>query len=141
MTTPQSPLDEIQTAVYDRLSGDSELTTVLGAGVYDEVPEGVAYPYVAVGHETTENPDNTHDVYGRDCTITLHVWSEQRAYTEVTRIANRVTALLDHQPLALGSPHRAVSVRFVSSQTLSDPTAPHPRHVPMLFRVVTAQDG
>lgn len=133
MTTPSSPLDEIQAAVYALLSADATLDALI-TGVFDEVPEGTAYPYVVIG-EAMELPANAHDRYGHETTVTLHVWSDARGFTEAKQIASRLVTLLDHQPLSVSDHHHVVT-RYEFSQALRDPE-PRLRHVPIRFRVVT----
>lgn len=89
-----SPQWVLQQAIYARLNGDAELTTTLGAAVYDEVPDGAAFPYVSIG-EVTENPRDTMGTTGRDTTVTVHVWSQYPGSKEVKQIQNRVDELLD----------------------------------------------
>ena len=36
----------LQSTIYSTLSGDSNLTTALGASVFDDVPESTSFPYV-----------------------------------------------------------------------------------------------
>ena len=36
----------LQTAIYSALSGDSNLTSTLSCGVYDDTPEESAFPYI-----------------------------------------------------------------------------------------------
>lgn len=136
MTAP-APMLPVQTAVYARLTGDATLTGMI-SGVYDFVPEDVAYPFVVIG-EALETPDNWHGGFGRETVITLHVWSQYQGYTQGLRIAARVTELLDHQPLAIaGLAH--IATRYEFSQTLTDPEPPGDiRHVVLRYRIVTEQ--
>ncbi len=131
-----SPILAVQTAVYTVLSGDSTLTSTLGAGVYDEVPETAKLPYVVVG-EAYETADNAHDRKARRTTITVHVWSEQEGFTEPVTIANRVVTLLDHTALAVSGWTHVVT-RYDFMQTLRDPD-PNLRHVPVRFVVETEE--
>jgi len=133
---PTSPTLAIQTAIYGVLNGDSTLTSTLGAGVYDEVPEDASYPYVVVG-EAYETPDNAHDRYGRDTMVTIHTWSEQDGFKEALTVGNRVVELLDHTSLTITGWHH-VATRYEFSQTLRDPN-PNLRHVATRFRVVTEE--
>jgi hypothetical protein len=80
--------------MYTRLSGDATLTTTLGAAVYDDVPDGAALPYVAIG-DVTEAPNDTMGKTGRDLTVTVHTWSQYQGMREVKQIQNRIDALLD----------------------------------------------
>ncbi|MFF9639388.1 DUF3168 domain-containing protein [Streptomyces bacillaris] len=137
MTTAPYPMLAVQGAVVQRLKGDSALSALVDA-VYDYLPEDVPYPFVQVG-EAIETPRNSHDRYGRETVITLHVWSKYRGYAQAHRIAAQVVALLDHQPLTVsGLDH--IATRFEFSQTLTDPEPPGDiRHVVLRFRVVTEQ--
>ncbi|MGW1278015.1 DUF3168 domain-containing protein [Streptomyces tsukubensis] len=139
MTTPPalSPLLPVQTALYTVLTGDQNLTDMV-TGVYDFVPEQAVYPYVVIG-EATETPSGTHDRYGWDTVITLHVWTRHRGHSKGLRIGARVAALLDHQPLTLpGFDHIATRAEY--SQTLTDPEPPGDiRHLVLRYRVVTEQ--
>lgn len=132
-----SSMARIQAAVLQRLKADSELSSLV-TGVFDYLPEDTLFPYVMVG-EATEVPSNAHDRFGRQTAVTLHVWSQYRGYAQALRIADRVTALLDHQPLTIvGLDH--VVTRFEFSQTMTDPEPPGTiRHVVLRYRVVTEQ--
>lgn len=132
--TADSPLGPIQEAVYDVLSADATLAALI-TGVFDEVPEGTAYPYVVIG-EALEQPDNAHDRFGRQTVETLHVWSDHRGFSDATSIASRVIALLDHQPLTIAGRHHVVT-RYEFSQALRDPDKPGLRHIPIRFRILT----
>jgi hypothetical protein len=132
----ESPAEAIQIAVYTRAAADAELAAI-GAPVVDDT-DGASYPYVSIG-EGTETADNAHDQFGRDSTITLHVWSAERGFTQANRIANRLVQLFDHQPLTVEG-HRVVAVRALTITRLRDPREPFVRHVAVPFRVVTAQD-
>ncbi|RMB81361.1 hypothetical protein CTZ28_35330 [Streptomyces shenzhenensis] len=127
----------VQSAIYARLKGDTALMGMI-SGVYDYVPEDVAYPFVVIG-EATEVPDNRHGGFGRETVVTLHVWSRYQGYAQALRIGARVTALLDHQPLTIeGLDH--IVTRFEFSQTLTDPEPPGDiRHLVLRYRVVTEQ--
>ncbi|MEV7584389.1 DUF3168 domain-containing protein [Streptomyces erythrochromogenes] len=137
MTAPTA-LGPVQQAVYARLTGDAELKALI-TGVYDYVPEDVVFDYVTIG-EATEIPDNRHGGFGRQTTITLHVWTRYRGHSRGHRITARIVELLDHQPLTIAGLHH-VSTRFEFAQTLTDPEPPGDiRHTPMRFRIETEQE-
>ncbi len=136
MTTPTTPVPEIQTAIYRRLTGDATLTALV-TGVLDDVVESQAHPYVVLG-EAIETPDNAHNRFGRQVVATLHVWSRFRGFSQALAIAGRLVELLDHQPMTLTG-HVVVSVRHEFTQTLRDPD-PEIRHVPVRFRITTEQE-
>lgn len=128
----------IQKAIYERLSGDDELKTIVN-GVFDHVPETAVMPYVVVG-ETVESPDDTLDSFGADTLVGVHVWSRARGFVEGNTIAGRIMALLDRQHHVLTvQGHRVVAVRFRQEQPVKDPD-PQIRHVIVRFQVVTEQE-
>ncbi|MGA5374245.1 DUF3168 domain-containing protein [Streptomyces griseoincarnatus] len=135
--TAESAMRPVQAAVYARLTGDATLMALI-RGVFDFVPEPDAYPYVVIG-EATEVPDNRHGGFGRQTVITLHVWTQSEGHGPGLTIGDRVTELLDHQPLTItGLDH--IATRFEFSQTLTDPEPPgNIRHVVLRYRIVTEQ--
>lgn len=136
MSTPVAagPFNELLAGLYATLNGN------ISAGVYDDVPEGTAKPYVTMG-EMFSVPDNWHGGFGWDILSTIHVWTKARGYKSAIDIANEIVALLDHQVLAIDLPASwyIVSIRFVQLQTLRDPD-PEIRHVPVQFRIVIHQE-
>ena len=132
-----SPMLAVQQALYVKLTGDAALTALI-TGVYDFVPEDVAFPYLVIG-EAIETPDNSHDRYGWQTVVTLHVWTRSRGHAKGLGIGKRITQLLDHQPLTVtGFDH--VASRFEFSQPLTDPEPPGDiRHLILRYRVVTEQ--
>ena len=79
-----SSLGPFQQAVYERLSTDANLSAKI-TGVFDFVPEGQAYPYVAIGQDTATG-DDTFTTVGQQVTTTLHTWSQYKGYSEVKEI-------------------------------------------------------
>jgi hypothetical protein len=126
VTTAALPL---QRAIYARLAGDEDLTALVG--VYDEVPEGAAYPYVVLG-DTVETPDEEHGRGGLVVMHTLHIWSKYRGFTEALNILGHVNRLLHRQPLTVAG-FTDVSIAHDYSATLRDPD-PQIRHVPARYR-------
>jgi hypothetical protein len=140
----RSPINALQKAIFTRLSGDATLAGLLGAGdrIVDQPKEGQPLPYVRIG-ESVSTPDNDHGSFGREVTETLHVWTRKRGNATGQAIADRITALLDHQTAAMsallaGDGHRVVTIRAEFDQALTDPD-PEIRHHVLRFRVATAQ--
>lgn len=130
--TNSSPLWPIQVAVRTVLLADTQLT----ADVYDHVPEDATFPYITVG-EATEVADNTHQTFGHQSTVTLHIWTKARSHKPGLEILQHVKRLLDRQPLDVDGRH-TVQVRHEFAQTLRDPD-PEIRHIPVRFRVTTQE--
>ena len=89
----------LASAVYSRLTGDATLMGLVD-GVYDDVPQDTAYPYIVVGEETTLNA-GTKTLDGLEYTLTIHVWSRYRGLKETKHIMQRIYALLHTYDLAV----------------------------------------
>jgi hypothetical protein len=140
----KSPLNALQSAVVAKLKADSALVALLGGrqAVYDQPPEAAdgGYPYVRIGDHLSI-PDNDLSTFGRQITMTLHIWTKARTSATGQAIADRITALLDHKPAALTvTGHDVVSIRNEFDQALTDPD-PEIRHHVLRFRVITAQQS
>ena len=125
------PAAGIQRALYQRL-------TAAGLAVYDHVDETAEGVYVTIGEISTESARNAHDRYGRDTTVRVHVWDRQRTWDRVNAAADRITELVDHQPMTVPG-HHVVSVTFEFGQNLWDEN-PEIRHVALRFRITTEQE-
>ncbi len=123
----------VQRAVYGLLGADAALMRLV-SGVFDEVPDGQAYPYLTVG-EATEAADNTLDRLGRDLTVTLHIWSRGKGFAEALTILDEVVRVLDGAELVLDE-GVAWRCQYEVAHTLRDPDG-ITRHVPVTFRVGT----
>ena len=101
------PIEDLQRAVYERLSQDAALQAAGGA-VYDEVPEDAAAPYVQLA-EQRHRSFNAKGASGWEATFEVNVWSTYRGTREVAAVANLVAAAMNanyalpgFQCLALG---------------------------------------
>ena len=91
----------LQIAIFNILSGDSTLDTLIGNNrIYDEVPQGSAYPYVEIGDETTID-NGTKDKDGQEFTQTIHIWSRYRGSKETKEIAERIYTLLHNSAISV----------------------------------------
>lgn len=83
----------VQAALYARLNVAS-VTNL--APVYDEAPEGTAFPYVLIG-DVTERADNRMGgKVGKDLTLQVHAWTDKRGFDALHAIINAVDDLLDN---------------------------------------------
>lgn len=121
----------LQQAVVQKLRAHASLTALV-SGVYDEVPEQVAHPYVSLG-SITENVDDAHNQRGLEASVVLHVWSKYRGFKEAAGILTELDAALDRQPLAVAG-FRDVSIAHQQHTELRDPD-PDIRHINVSYRV------
>ena len=123
----------LQTAVYSTLSSDSNLTSTLGAGVYDDVPQGSAYPFVQIGDDATKDY-STKDVSGSETTLNLHVWSQNHGSKQAKDIMDRIHTLLHDTNLTVTG-FNFINNRMEFSDIVRDPDG-ITRHGIMRFRTI-----
>lgn len=123
----------LQEKVYATLNNDSNLTTTLGAAVYDEVPENSAFPYITMGGGQAVD-FSTKDLDGSEVSITLDVWSRYKGSKEVKNLMDRVHTLLHDSSLSVTG-HNLINMRFEFGDVLRDPDG-ITRHGVMRFRAV-----
>ncbi|MFJ9027564.1 DUF3168 domain-containing protein [Streptomyces sp. NPDC102274] len=128
MTTALWPL---QQAVITALRTDTALSGLV-TGVFDNVPETQARPYVTYG-TATEAADDAHNQRGLTSNMTLHVWSEHLGFKEAAGILAALDQVLDRRPLTVAG-FRDVSIAHQQHQQLRDPD-PEIRHIAVTYRV------
>lgn len=125
----------LQQAIFTTLNNDSTLTSSLGAGVYDDVPdfEAADYPFVQLGQDTSIDY-STKDVVGTETTVTIHVWSRYRGSKEAKQIMERLHQLLHDGNLTVTG-HNLINLRAEFADVIRDPDG-ITRHGVMRFRAV-----
>jgi hypothetical protein len=136
--TTQTALSEVQTAIYQKLTGGATLMALV-TGVFDfgAVPDDQAYPFISIG-DTTEGPDNTFETRGYEDTVTLHIWDNAKGFKRCQTILAEMNRLLDQQSLAL-STHHHVGTQYEFSESLNDSGTDDLRHMPVRYRVQTQE--
>lgn len=125
---------ELQKAVYLVLTGDAQLTGLLGGpDIFDHTPPSAAFPYVTFGAASIFDWDtSTED--GSEILFSLHVWSRKRGRQEALAIAERINGLLNDAPLSVVG-HSLINLRLEATETgYDDDVAVH--HGQMRFRAV-----
>ena len=93
---------ELQKTVFSALNSgnitDYENTAI--TGVFDDVPQGTAYPYVVVGEETAiDVSSKDKDIF--EHTLTIHVWSQYRGRRDIKVIMKQVHDILHESSLTV----------------------------------------
>jgi hypothetical protein len=90
----------LRAAIHDALIANDALTALLGGPkVYDEPPNGAAFPYVTLGEARVEDFSAGSDP-AEQHRLTLHAWSRQGGHKEAHMIAGALLQALDDAPLA-----------------------------------------
>lgn len=125
----------LRAAIYDALVADTALAAVLGgAHVYDELPRGAAFPYVALGESRLSDisgdaaPTQEHQ-------LTLHAWSRQGGHKQAHAIAGALLSALDDAPLSVNG-QVLVNLRFALADIRRESDG-RTYHAIIRFRAVT----
>lgn len=102
----------LQQAIYAALQSDSAVTALIGARLFDAVPQSAAFPYLVIG-EAEERDESTTTPATRHL-LRLQVWSRGGGTRECKAIAAAIHDRLDGAALTL-SGHTLIDLRFVSA--------------------------
>jgi hypothetical protein len=109
------PSWSLQQAVFAALAADAALTALIGPGrVCDDVPEGMALPYVTLGPVTAEDW-STGSEHGTELLIAVHVWSGARGKKQAHEVLGAIRSALHDRPLSLVG-HRLINLRHQRSE-------------------------
>ncbi len=127
---------KLQTAIYSTLTSGT-LTDISGTSitskVYDDVPEGTAYPYIVIGEETAI-PTGAKDTDGHEHTLTFHVWSQYRGRKEIKQIMEQIYTILHNVAISITGA-TLVNIRHEFERTLLESDG-ITRHGVIRFRAV-----
>lgn len=109
----------LQTAIYSALNG------VITGGVYDEIPTSAPVPYTAIG-EMTGRSDDDHGTWGREETVTIHVFDRQPSSIRAKTIMGQIDAALHNVLLTLpnGVGTAFMRIEFDNLLKEKDPSGP-----------------
>jgi hypothetical protein len=132
---PTAAAAALRAAIHDALAADAPLTALLGGpNVYDEPPQGAAFPYVTLG-EMRVLDWSTGTERGAEHQLTLHAWSRQGGHNEAHLVAGALLQALDDAPLTL-TDHILVNLRFAQADVRRENDG-RTYHALVRFRAVT----
>jgi hypothetical protein len=106
---------DLQTIIYSTLSGDSTLDGLIGDNkVFDNVPQGTAYPYVVIGLENARDV-GTKTLDGKVYNVDIEVWSQYRGQKEIKEVMERVYNLFNNVTISVSGASSVMS--FVIATT------------------------
>lgn len=101
---------ELQKSVFAALSGNSALTTVLGANrIHDHAPANLSFPYVTFGRSTVTDWE-TDTEEGNEHLFTLHVWSNAKGKSQALELMTLIRNILHDASLTV-SGYELVNLR------------------------------
>ncbi len=128
---------DLQKALFTALSGDAQLSALIGDKVFDRAPADVAFPYLTFGRTSVFDWSTGTDS-GTEQLFTLHIWSKAKGKKETLEIMEAIQDRLA-QPLVLEN-HHLVDLRFEYAEArFDDDLSVH--HGLLRFRAVTEEAG
>lgn len=108
----------LQRAVYQRLSDDVDVASLVGSAIFDAAPAIPPDLFVALGPEKVRS---LTDATGRGAVheVQISVVTRQNGYSGAKALAAAISAALEDAPLPM-SRGRVVSIRFLRAQARRD---------------------
>ena len=92
----------LQKAIFSKLN-NANITDEAGnaiTGVFDDVPEGTAYPYITIGDDTATNI-SAKGLDMHEHTLNIHIWSQYRGRRDIKVIMKQVHDILHDSSLTV----------------------------------------
>lgn len=125
----------IREGIYDALQGS------ISVDVFDEAPQGTAFPYVTFG-DSREQRFDVHGRGGKSAVIVLDIWGRERGFKELEDIAEEIDGILDQRPESITvTGFRVVHIEHESMRQMRVPNlggadaAVPTRHLVLQYRV------
>lgn len=132
----------LQAAIYNALMDSQELQALLRGRVFDDVPQGEAFPYVVIGEEESR-PWDLDCKSGSATLVTVHAFSRYQGSKEVKDIGAAIYDILHNCRMELDGFSAAVFAHEMQTTMLEGDGVT--RHLVTRFRVLTleteAEDG
>lgn len=103
----------VRRAIYDALRNDEALNAMV-FGIYDHVPQGSAYPFIALG-ETDCRDWSSMTCAGSEHRLVIQVWSREGGQAQCLEILERLHATLHDANLTIEG-QTLVMAHFVMAQ-------------------------
>lgn len=117
---PETANWELQQSIYQNLTEDTSLLSLLGAAkVYDFVPQRTRPPYITIGM-SLEQDWSTSTESGREHIVTLHSWTENRGQKQARQIMAQIQTIMSEVPLSLPN-HNLINLTFEFNELRRDP--------------------
>ena len=101
--------NELQKAIYQILAASLPLAAIVGARIYDEVPQGASFPYIVLGDDDLK-PWDLDCKLGFEALITVHAFSRYKGRKEAKEIGAKIYDLLHNASIVTDNFKSAVCV-------------------------------
>jgi hypothetical protein len=84
---------DVQTGIRAALAGDAGVAALIGARIFEQAPQGAAFPHIVIEGMETQAFD-TQGSSGNELQLTLRAFSRARGFGEVQNVLAAVRAAL-----------------------------------------------
>ncbi len=102
----------IQKAIYEKLTGNSQLMALIG-GVFDNVPQETAFPFVTIG-DIFASESSSLGKNGVEQKLSINIWSREAGHKQTAEIMDVIYGLLHNGVLTIAG-QIIIAVRITSS--------------------------
>ncbi|OOY16721.1 DUF3168 domain-containing protein [Thioclava sp. DLFJ4-1] len=111
----------LQDAVYDALIANAGVSALVGARVFDNAPDGVAYPYITFGPSQAVT-DDVECIDGEENYLQIDVWTQEGGSKRGAKVlCAAVKKALHNAALVLSDPVALVLVEVEDTRVIGDP--------------------
>lgn len=115
-----SASEELQKVVIDALKADADLAAVVGARIFDAVPQPTATPYIGLG-PTQEITNDEEQIDGETHILQIDVWDRSGgSLRHAKRIAGLVKAVLHDAALVMPDRYALAFMRATETRAMLD---------------------
>lgn len=119
MSTAITALNDIQSAIFVALTGDTTLMNAI-TGIFDFVPQNQSFPYIAFGLRTEMRLD-TMGTWGKDATFEMKIWTQAKGFNQAQDILNKMNTVIGNYPSLVVSGWTIVCCRCENAVCIEDP--------------------
>ena len=113
------PAVDLQARIYQILSGDSTIASLVSTRIYDNAPDNAVYPFIQIGDDEFEDW-SSHTFDGFSVTFTIHVWTQAQGMKTCKQIQTRIHELFHNVRLVINA-QKTVSLRAGLATSMLDP--------------------
>jgi hypothetical protein len=131
---------ELKNAIAAALSAATDVTDIVGVGIYEYAQTGEAeFPFVTIG-DGQESDDSTDCLNGSDAFLDIHAWSrpDTPAFDEAMTLADAVRRTLHNAELTLAT-QRCVLIEHRITRYLRETDPPPVFHAAITFHAVVEE--
>ncbi|RHZ96464.1 DUF3168 domain-containing protein [Cereibacter sphaeroides] len=117
-----SPSLDLQAAVYQRLTSDQSVNSMVGGRVFDNVHENPTFPYISFG-PSYYSPSDSEGIAARDETLQVDIWTNEQGKKRPCRVlTDAVKKSLHGYAVEFAGENALVEMEVTLVRVMDDPS-------------------